>query len=380
MWLCFLLLFNPRKLLLMLYHNRYLSHIDNLDVLFSTSAQQNISAIVWDNIQQAISDGIIPIEQQPTKAQKIQWALATEQVESKYARQKAVIAKLARFFAEHDIKMMILKGYGLSLNYPVPNHRPCSDVDIWLFEEKEMADGAIKRYSVQQKADNLLREHFNIEVDEDKHHHTVFYVNGVMVENHYDFLNIHAHRSNRVIEARLQALAQQEMEEIDVEGSAVYLPSPDFHALFMLRHSASHFAAERIVIRHLLDWRYFIEKYTTKIDWAGLYQIAEQMNMHHFLNCMNAICVDKLGLPSDCVPVFEREQMLKERVWNEILQPEFAEEKPKNAGYIKSWGYMFRRWWANRWKHRIVYNEGLAKTFVVQVWSHLLKPKSLKIH
>ena len=142
--------------------------------LNAISAQQNISAIVWDNIQQAISDGLIPIEQQPTKAQKIQWALATEQVERKYARQKAVIAKLARFFAEHDIKMMILKGYGLSLNYPVPNHRLCSDVDIWLFEEQKTADGAIKRYSVQQKADNLLREHFNIEVDEDKHHHTDF--------------------------------------------------------------------------------------------------------------------------------------------------------------------------------------------------------------
>ena len=363
----------------MLYQNRYLSHIDNLDVLFSTSVQQNISAIVWDNIQQAISDGRIPFEQQPTKAQKIQWALATEQVERKYARQKAVIAKLARFFAGYGIKMMILKGYGLSLNYPVPNHRPCSDVDIWLFEEKKMADGGIKRYSVQQKADNLLREHFNIDVDEDKHHHTVFYVDGVMVENHYDFLNIHAHRSNRVIEARLQTLAQQEMEEIDVEGSAVYLPSPDFHALFMLRHSASHFAAERIVIRHLLDWRYFVEKYAKKIDWAGLNAIAEQMNMYHFLNCMNAICVDKLGLPSESVPEFERDQMLEERVWNEIRQPEFAEAKPQNVGYLKSWIYMFRRWWANRWKHKLVYSEGLAMTFIVQVWSHLLKPKSLKM-
>ena len=354
------------------------NHVD-WSGLNAISAQQNISAIVWDNIQQAIADELIPIEQQPTKAQKIQWALATEQVERKYARQKAVIAKLARFFAEHDIKMMILKGYGLSLNYPVPNHRQCSDIDIWLFEEHQAPDGQINRLSAQQKADNLLREHFNIDIDEDKHHHTVFYVDGVMVENHYDFLNIHAHRSNRVIEARLQALAQQEMEEIDVEGSAVYLPSPDFHALFMLRHSASHFAAERIVIRHLLDWRYFVEKYAKKIDWAGLNAIAEQMNMHRFLNCMNAICIDKLGLPSNAVPAFERDKLLEERVWNEILQPEFAEEKPKNAGYIKSWSYMFRRWWANRWKHRIVYNEGLVKTFIVQVWSHLLKPKSLKM-
>lgn len=358
---------------LCMYHSKKWSEI------YAVSARQNISAIVWDNIQHAMACGQIQMDQQPSKAERIQWALASEQVERKYARQKAVIAKLSGFFAEHGIKMMILKGYGLSLNYPVPNHRPCSDVDIWLFEERQTSDGKTEKYSAQQKADNLLREHFNIEIDVGKHHHTVFYVDGVMVENHYDFLNIHAHCSNRVIEARLQVLTQQDMEPVEVEGTVVYLPSPDFHALFMLRHSASHFAAERIVIRHLLDWRYFVEKYTSRIDWQSLYEIAEQMNMHRFLNCMNAVCIDKLGLPSGAVPEFERDPILEERVWNEILQPEFAEAKPLGAGYIKSWGYMFRRWWANRWKHKLVYSEGLATTFIVQVWSHLLKPKSLKI-
>ena len=354
-------------------------HID-WSTLYTISARQNIVAITWDSIQQSMEDGALPVDQQPSKVQKIQWALATEQIEQKYARQKSVITKLSRFFAEHGIRMMILKGYGLSLNYPVPNHRPCSDVDIWLFEERQTSDGKTKRYSAQQRADDLLREHFNIEIDEGKHHHTVFYVDGVMVENHYDFLNIHAHRSNRVIETRLQTLVQQDMEEIEVEGNAVYLPSPDFHALFMLRHAASHFAAERIVIRHLLDWRYFVEKYTTQIDWVSLYSIAEQMNMHRFLNCMNAICIDKLGMAKDNIPPFERDAALEERVWNEILQPEFDETKPQNAGYLASWSYMLRRWWANRWKHRIVYSEGLVATFLVQVWSHLLKPKSLKVH
>lgn len=351
----------------------------NWSHIYTTSTKHNISAVVWDYIQYAIAEGVISQEQQPTKVQKIQWALAAEKVEQKYMRQKQVIVKLARFFAEHNIKMMILKGYGLSLNYPVPNHRPCSDIDIWLFEERETPNGRTSRVGVQQKADNLLREHFGVDIDEDKHHHTVFYVDGVMVENHYDFLNIHAHLSNRTIEQRLQQLVQQPMEHILVEDVAIYLPSPDFHALFMLRHSASHFAAERIVIRHLLDWRYFIEKCAQQIDWHSIRQIAEQTNMHKFLNCINAICIDRLNLQNSCVPPFERDKQLEERVWNEILQPEFSESKPKNVGYLKSWRYMYRRWWANRWKHRLVYNESLAKTFIVQVWSHLLKPKSLKL-
>ena len=178
----------------------------NLDIIYKISSLHNIAAIVWDDIQCAIADGEISDEQQVSKAQKIQFALATEQIERKYAQQKTVIVKLSRFFAEHGIKMMIIKGYGLSLNYPVPNHRPCSDIDIWLFEERSEDDGSIKRFSAQQRADNLLREHFGIKIDEDKHHHTVFYFDGIMVENHYDFLNIHAHRSNRIIEKRLKHL------------------------------------------------------------------------------------------------------------------------------------------------------------------------------
>lgn len=355
--------------------------IENIDwsSLYLISATQNVAAITWDYIQQAIVDGELSAENQPAKALRLQWALSTEQIENKYALQRSVIVKLAKLFAPHNIKMMILKGYGLSLNYPVPNHRPCGDVDIWLFEELVAADGTMQRVVAQQRADELLKAGLGIDIDNDKHHHTVFYIDGVMIENHYDFLNIHAHRSSRIIEERLKMLAQQDLDSIDVDGATIYLPSPDLHALFMLRHSASHFAAVRIVIRHLLDWNYFVKKYSARIDWDGLEGFARELNMHRFLHCLNAICIDKLGLPQDCVPAFERDPQLEARVWNEILQPEFTAEQPKNAGYLKSWNFMFRRWWTNRWKHRITYPEGLLETFFVQLWSHLLKPKSLKL-
>ena len=125
--------------------------------LHSVAIKQGVVAIVWDEVMRAMAEGSIAPEKQPSKAVKLQWALAAEQVERKYLRQVQVIEKLARFFAEHNIKMMILKGYGLSLNYPVPNHRPCSDVDIWLFEEQQKPDGSITKCSAQQRADNLYK-------------------------------------------------------------------------------------------------------------------------------------------------------------------------------------------------------------------------------
>lgn len=58
----------------------------NWSSLYTFSAKQNIAVIVWDYIQQAVAEGKIATEQQPSKAQKIQWAMAVEQVEKKYER------------------------------------------------------------------------------------------------------------------------------------------------------------------------------------------------------------------------------------------------------------------------------------------------------
>lgn len=347
--------------------------------LYDLAVEQGVAAIVWESIEQAMANGVISAEMMPERELKLRWAMGVEQVEQKYDRQRRVIAKMASYLAEQGIKMLILKGYGLSLNYPQPRHRPCGDVDVWFFEERKADDGSIMRVNVWERADELLRQRFNIEIDKDKHHHTVFYLDGVMVENHYDFLNVHAHRSNRTIECWLNALVQEEIEKTQVDGQSIYLPSANFHTLFLLRHSASHFAAEKIGVRHLLDWNYYLIKYGNRVDWQRLETYAQRMNMHRFLHALNAICIDNLGLSAGAIPPFERDVELEERVLNEILHPEFSEHKPAGAGYLRSWSYMLRRWWANRWKHRIVYREGLVETFLVQLWSHLLKPKSLKL-
>lgn len=353
-------------------------HIASLDGLYFCASEQGVLAVVWDSISHYESDKVRSVFLSD-RSLKIRWAINVEHIEQKYAKQKAAIVAMAHFFASHGIRMMILKGYGLSLNYPIPEHRPCGDIDIWLFGVETDPAGKSHIVNVQTKADDLLRNELKIKIDEDEHHHTVFYFDGVMVENHYDFLNIHAHASNRVIEKRLQSLVREEMESVTVDGETVYLPSADFNALFLLRHAAAHFAAENIGLRHLLDWEYFVERNSASVDWVSLETFAKELNMHKFLHCLNGICIDYLGMSDGLLPSFERDVNLEKRVLAEIFAPEFSETKPQNAGILRSLSYKFRRWWANRWKHRIVYSEGLVSTFFVQLRSHLMKPKSLKL-
>lgn len=47
---------------------------------------------------------------------------------------------LARLYANNGIRMMVVKGYGLSLDWPVPNHRPVGDLDIYNFGKWKEAD------------------------------------------------------------------------------------------------------------------------------------------------------------------------------------------------------------------------------------------------
>lgn len=331
--------------------------------VYAFAASQGVAAIAWDGLMRLESEGVITNEQMPKRAIKLQWALSVERIERRYVVQRRALAKLAGLYEQEGIRLMVLKGHGLSLCYPRPEHRSASDIDIWLFGD-------------QERADKILREQHNIDIDEDVHHHTVFTFEGVMIENHYDFLNIHAHRSNRDIEARLKSWSEHGIAT-QLDSSTIYLPSVNCHALFLLRHAAQHFAAAEIVLRHVTDWAMFVRQHYAEIDWATLRSICRDHRMDKFLDAMNDIAamVAPLDITETQVDKHDSETTL--RIFNDILKPEFAESKPAN-GLISILLFKWRRWWANRWKHRLVYREGLVTTLLVQLRSHMLKPKTFR--
>lgn len=334
------------------------------DDVLRYAAAQGVMAIVWDGLMELQRQGVIDSNIGPTREQRLRWAYNVEQIEKRYRKQVAALTQLSRILATHNIRVAPLKGYGLSLCYPIPEHRSCSDIDIWLFGE-------------QQRADEILRNEHNITIDEDEHHHTVFYINGVMVENHYDFLNIHAHHSSRDIEEHLKRLSTQISETITIDGATIYLPSANCHALFLLRHAASHFAAAEIVLRHVIDWGLFVKRYHAAIDWSWLRRVCREQKMEQFFDAMNVIASDICDIDLSLMPDTTRRAALEQRIINDILKPEFSEKRPEK-GLIRIICFKLRRWWANRWKHRLVYRDGLIHSFITQSWSHILKPKGIK--
>lgn len=319
--------------------------------------RQGLTGVLADGLEQ------VPQELKPPKPVTLQLiGEVLNGFEYRYELYRRAIAEMAAFYNCHDFKMMVLKGYACSLDWPKPEHRPSGDIDIWQFGK-------------QKEADVLLKTEKKIEIDSSHHHHTVFYWRDFMVENHYDFINVHHHKSHAEFERILKELGSDDSYYTELYGERVYLPSPNLHALFLIKHLMLHFSTGEINMRQLLDWGFFVEKHGEDVDWEWLESTLEHFGMMDLYNVFNAICVGDLGFDLHYFNQVQFDPRLKERVLNDILSPEFGDEMPKSMFKRVIWKW--RRWKANEWKHKLCYKESMWSAFWSGVWNHLLKPSSI---
>lgn len=324
--------------------------------------KQVLTAVVVDGIEQ------LPDTKRPPKELLLQWiGEVFQSYENRYKLYQRAIAELAGWYNAHGYKMIVLKGYACGLDWPKPEHRPCGDIDIWLFGKQKEADAALAASSKFHDP--------SFKIDSSHHHHTVFDWHGFTIENHYDFVNVHAHTSSAELEKIFKQLGQDDSHAVEVNGEKVYLPSPNLHALFLIRHMVSHFAAAEITLRQVLDWAFFVEKHTKEVDWDWLLPLLEQYHMKEFFNCVNAICVEDLGFSATIFPCVQYLPDLKQKVLSDILEPEYTAEEPK--GLVCRVVYKYRRWQGNAWKQRLCYNESRWLMFWTGLWAKLIKPASI---
>lgn len=337
-------------------------------------AKFQAEAVDWLNIKDlaerhglyaVVLDGIekLPSNIRPPQEMLLEWIGEVLQgYEYQYEQYCKVIAKLAGFYNTHGYKMMVLKGYACSLDWPKPSHRPCGDIDIWQFGK-------------QKETDQLIAREQGIEIDNSHHHHTVFNWHDFAVENHYDFINVYHHKSHAKLEKLFKELASDDTHYVGLYGEKIYLPSPNLHALFLLKHTMLHFVSGEITLRQLLDWAFFVEKLTKEIDWDWLEKTLDEYGMMPLYELFNAICVEDLGFSPLLFPSVQFNPSLKDKVLAEILMPDQVHNG--NKVLILRMVSTFRRWKDSAWKHQLCYKESMWSSFWYGVWGHLLKPASI---
>ena len=288
--------------------------------------------------------------------------------EARYTEYEKAISSLAGFYNQHGYKMMLLKGYVCSLDWPKPEHRPCGDIDIWQFGEQKEADAALDAWFKSSKVQEF-------KIDKSHHHHTVFAWDGFLVENHYDFINVYHHKSNVELEEIFKELGKDDSHFVEFNGEKVYLPSPNLHALFLLKHTMNDFTSFSMSLRQLIDWGFFVEKHTKEKDWEWLIGVLKKFHMMDFYNTINAICVGDLGFDAKNFPSVQFRPDLKDKVLKDVLYPKYSASEPSRL--IPRLVYKYRRWQGNAWKQELCYSESRWSAFWSGVWGHMLKPASL---
>lgn len=287
--------------------------------IYRMAADHGLSAVAWDGICR------LPTAEQPLRETRIRWALSAEKLEERYRHQQQTASKLAARFSEEGLRMLLLKGLGLSRDYPIPEHRECGDIDIYLYGQSDKGDRILHK----------IGAHLYFDVPK----HSEYVWDGVLIENHRTILNVRRNRTERELNALLVRL----LEKDGTHGLApgIQTPPATFNAIFLIRHAAVHFQKEGIVLRHLCDWACFLTRHWDEIDHALFRTAMEDYRMDRFADLMTAAAVEYLGAE---VPGPECEAGMLGRFMEEVLTLSPMSDKPLPRLFRKLSGPYRNRW------------------------------------
>lgn len=309
---------------------------------------QGISFVAFDGLQKVLADSAVDNSSIISMDELMEWVGQTNRAEIAYKQYTSTLYKLVDLLTKHDIKVMVLKGYGCSLNYPIPEHRPCGDIDIFLY-----GNGA--------KADALFAVELGIKSKQNEEKHSVFEFEGITIENHACIINDNRYPSLAKLE---RILEEDAVNALYCEDINCYLPSIYTDSLYLPYHIANHFVRGEASIRQFVDWFMFVRRNHTKIDWDQVQRTAKDVGFYKFFCCMNGIIIDYLGADSSCFPDWPRDYKLEKKVFDDIL----TKKDTKDISLFKK----VVRFFSSSWKFRLVYNEKILITSFRQARAYAL--------
>lgn len=284
---------------------------------------------------------VLPADRTATWTTAIEGRLMAEKLAEQQRLRLELIPRLAGLFRKRGLDVMFLKGATLSLRYPAVDLRFFGDLDFYLFGHAQEGAEVLSANGIR------TREYY--------HHHNQAVWEGVLLENHYDFVDLENHKFNRVLDEALKGMAARERVLFALPGAVMdnaYRMSPTMEALFLMRHMSAHFASGEMELRQLYDWILLVRDDSGKIDWWEVCRLYEASGMMQFANIVSWIIREKLSVDME-LPIPMAKDQDGERVWKEICKPHKT-NKFKKGSFRYNWveAHVLLR---NRWKYKLVY-------------------------
>lgn len=335
---------------------------------------QELSVGEWDEmLSMASMHGVLPVVMQLFESFKIdnkeikktilKWYAIAQGNKQRYQVRIQTIRELAEMFAEKGMDMMVFKGAALAKLYPNPEWRVFSDIDFYLYGEWKKGVEVMDQHGVKNRPFY--------------HHNTEATLNGILLENHYDFVERLNHRLNLVLDDELKKMAQEEGKSmkatfLDDYLTNVYIMTPTMNAIFLMRHMSAHYVSESIPLRMMNDWILFLKQYAKDVDWERVNLLYEKSGMTEFVGIIMELIRQHFHIEFPDVPIALVANDHTKMVWDSIVFPPGI--NPHKRYSISFFVYETKTFLGNRWKHQIVYpGESYFFLSLHYAWSVLKK-------
>ena len=301
----------------------------SFEQLYTLAKMQGLTAFVWNEVKNNLEQRNLDASSLP-KGIKLRWALAAENIVKQYHKRKELSFEFANEMASRGIQVYSLKGLSLSQYYPLPELRECGDFDCWMGKDFHRA--------------NSLATEIGADYDPYDYRHSLITYKGLSIENHRFFLVLRGNRRNKLLEEYLINIIASDKQ---IDGSNIFLPSSQFQALFTILHMMHHFLYENITLRHMLDWKYLIEKERDNVDWKEFNTKCTEAGVDKFVAAINQICIEHFDLDINGIGL-TAETKYANKIWNDTLYQTALHssgiENTWQQRYIKLKNVIQQRW------------------------------------
>ena len=238
------------------------------------------------------------------------------------------------FMEMHDngVEPILLKGQGIAQYYPNPDFRQCGDIDLYVGKQYfEKACEVVKALATENDMATVkhTRKHFHI------------YLGKVPVELHLYSDVYYPKRLDRIYQEISDAGISIAPVEVELAGYPVKTPSVNFNIFYIFNHLWHHFIADGVGLRQICDLCVLLHRFHGQIDYNYLRNVLERMGLMKQWKIFGSIAVDKLGLPVEEYPFYDKKySRLKEKVFRLVmLEGNFGQQNLKEQkrpdGYLR---------------------------------------------
>ena len=237
--LCEVMLDLVRAAVIVDYYPEIFTQRIDWNILMDYSSEQGLLAWVWDGICK------LGMQDHLSRQQRINWGLSAQEIWNRYDKQKKVLVNLISECQINNMRLLLLKGIGLSTLYPNPKSRPCGDIDIFLFDDYEKGNELFAKGEGYIGLKDLG-----------------FYYDGVYIENHHTL--IYTDTKKRV---KANNYIKKCLPECSLNADGYYELPSIANVVYLLLHTLSHMDSEYVVsLRSVFDFGMLIKRQRSQLS------------------------------------------------------------------------------------------------------------------